>query len=303
MKRFISFVLVVFIAASVVHAQKQFEGELHYRSIENNDQFTVDASFGMAYNGARNTKYIIKGNKVLYIDECTHMRTLVDGDNDIVILYNELIGKGMQFKYDNYRKTYFSTFSKEGPSYMGHGNPPTLYRFAKESDIVTMDKQTEYIKGRIESKTSGMDFDIYAIPSYIMPQAYSQLFLRGIEIDKLIGKMKYESVNLIHLATDALGETAIKKVAKTMSKLTGAKISDMSEAKTYMLIELKETIERSVDDSEFTIPAEIRINKSESPFDVLDLYKEAHAYLLKNNMYPTQINKEVIYKIEDEWDF
>ena len=300
MKRFLSFVLIALITTLVAHAQKQFEGELHYRSIENHDQLVVDGSCGMAYNGARNTKYIIKGNKVLFVDECTHMRTLMDADNDIVVLYNELIGKGMQFKYSHYEKTYFATFSKEGPSYMGHGTPPSLYRFDKESDVVLMDMQTEYIKGRIENKTAGTDFDIYAIPSYKMPKAYSQIISYGIDIDNLIGKLKWEQTNLIKPVLGGLGN---KIAAKVMSKMVDAKVTDMSEAKTYVLNELKEIKERNVDDSEFTIPEGISVDKSESPFKVLKLYKETRAYLLKNNMYPTQVNKDVIYKIDDEWDF
>ncbi len=284
-------------------AQKNFEGELHYRSIENHDKTVVDVSCGMAYNGSRNTTYIVKGNKVLFIDECTHMRTIVDADNNVVILFNELIGKGMQFEYDGYAKSYFNTFSKEGPSYMGHGAPPSLYRFEKEGNLTLSDKQAEYIKGRIENKTASTDFDIYAFSSYVMPKAFSDIFLHGIDINRLIGKMKWEQVNLIGSALSDFGKLPTKIAKKYLSKLVDSQITDLSEAKTYELNELKEINEREVSDAEFLLPEGINIDKSESPFKVLDLYKETRAYLLQHNMYPTQLNKDVIYKIDDEWDF
>lgn len=59
-----------------------------------------------------------------------------------------------------------------------------------------------------------------------------------------------------------------------------------------------------MDDSEFAIPADIKVSASESPFEVVKLYKDNSVYLGKNNMYPTQTQQDVVYKIEDEnWDF
>lgn len=322
MKKILSLFLLAFALTSVTSAQKVFEGELHYRSMENYDQNTVDMSFGTAYNGARNTKYIIKGNKVLLIDECTHMRTLVDSDNNTTTIYNELIGKGMQFSSGEFAKVYFTTFSEEGPSYDIEkklssikdksfldkipSNRPTVYRFEKENDVMLMDRQAEYIKGRIENMAVATDFDIYAFSSYVMPKAYSKLFLRGIDIDKLIGKIKYEQTLLLRaVLEDANFDTkkGLKIAKKYASKLAETKLANLSEIKSYMLNELKTIIERNVDDSEFIIPADINIDKSEEPTKLLTLSKEVREYLLEHNLYPTQKNKEVIYKIEDEWDF
>lgn len=51
------------------------------------------------------------------------------------------------------------------------------------------------------------------------------------------------------------------------------------------------------------VPENYDIVVSKSPFKVLSLYRAAKKYLIKNNQYPTQLETDVTYKIEDEWDF
>ena len=185
-----------------------FEGELRYRSV---DKFTVEASFGMAYNGARNVTYIIKGNKILFIDECTHMRTLIDAAKNQVTLYSDLINQGMEFKYESYEETYFSAFSEKGSSYMGHGNPPTLYRFKNEGKGAFMEKTVDLIKGRIENKTASTDFEFYSDSHIVLPALYSKLFTYGVDIKGLIVKMKWVQNNQISLAIADFGKKGVNE--------------------------------------------------------------------------------------------
>lgn len=287
-----------------VHTTKVFEGELHYRSVENHDQAVVASSVGRAYNGARNTTYIIKGNKILFIDECTHLHTLIDTEKNQVTLYSNLINKGMQFNYESYSNTYMESFSKQGPSYMGYKNPPTLYRFQEEGKTNFMGTSVEYIKGRIENITASTDFEFYSDNRITLPVNFNKLFTCGIEISGLICRMKYTQNNQISNALPPeLSKSASKKAAKFISKKTGFKISNINDLKMFVLSELKEIKERPVDDAELLVPANIKIDVSEDPNKVIELYKENHDYLVKNNMYPTQLNKDVLYAIDEEWDY
>ena len=258
-------------------AQKPFEGELHYRSMENHDNNIIKFSSDMAYNGARNTSYTIKGNKTLFKDDCTQMSLLLDPENNNVTLYSDLIKKGMQFDYKSYAAAYLGSFTKEGPSFMGHGMPPTLYRFEPTGENIDfMNYSTEYLKGRIENKTASTSFDLYRTLSFNMPKTMYAAQMYGIELDGLIVKITWEQVN---------------------------NVPTLGEFKSYVYTELKEIVERPVDDSELAIPKDIKIDKSESPFKVVSLYKDNAKYLEEHNMYPTQVNKDVIYKIDETWDF
>lgn len=276
MNRFLIIMWICLIPVSGM-AQKSFEGELHYRSMENHDNNIIKYSSGMAYNGARNTTYIIKGNKTLHRDECTHMSLLLDPDNNTVILYSDLIKEGMQFNYESYAASYLGSFTKKGPSYMGLKVTPTLYRFEPTGkNIDFMNYSTEYIKGRIENKTASTSFDIYRTLSFNMPKTMYAAQMYGIEVDGLIVKIVWEQINIA---------------------------PGLGELKSYVCTELKGIVERPVNDSELTIPKDIKINKSKSPFKVVGLYKNNAKYLEKHNMYPTQINKDVIYRIDETWDF
>ena len=256
-----------------------FEGELHFRTMENHDENAVKFSFGMSYNGARDIKYIIKGNKVLYKDESTNMYTILDPDKDSIILFSTYIKKGMKFNYSHYIGSYLSAFSADGQctKELGYINLPSCYRFnIIDDNYKYKDYTAQYIEGRIENQSAGTSIDIINMPNIKIPRAMYHIQLYGISIDGLIAKLTYEQIN---------------------------NVPHVGELKTYVSSELKEMISRNVDDSEFNIPSEISIDISESPFEVVELYKQNDKYLKKNKLYPTQINKNVIYEINEEWDF
>ena len=275
-----AFALVLFsFFSSITFGQeaKKFEGKLSYRSIENHDKNIVDNSCGMAYNGSRSSSYIIKGENVLFTDSCTNIHILFQPQINVVTIYCPNTKKGMAFNYENYRNTYGASFSPKGPSYMGHGMPPSLYRFTTEGNGATMlNHNTEYIKGRIENQTAGTSFDIYNIKEFEVPQTMYIAYLFGIEIKGLISKCVWEQVN---------------------------NVPNVGEFKTYVSSELKNIEEYIVDDSVFTIPADIHISKTENAIEFVNIYKENHQYLLQNNKYPTQTSDKVVYEIDEEWDF
>lgn len=256
-----------------------FEGKLSYRSLENVDKTIIKWSMGMSYNGARNSTFLIKGNKVLFKDECTHMCTLLDPDNNVIILYSDLIGKGMQFDYESYATTYLSSFSEKGPSFQGQAAlKPSVYRIETIGEIADFQgERAEHVKARIENTYAGTSIDLYRVNSYNIPTTMYVAQMYGIKLNGLITKFTWEQTN------------------------SGAGF--VGEMKGYVFTELTDIDKRPVDDSEFNIPQNIKVDKSESPFKVVDLYKENAKYLTKHNMYPTQIANDVTYKIDEDWDF
>ena len=269
-----------------VNAQgnEPFEGKLSYRSLENHDETVVKGSHGVAYNGARNTTFLIKGNKVLFRDESSHMSTLFDPDNNVVILYSELIGKGVQFDYESYAALNMGSFSEKGPVFQGKMlSKPSVYRI--EATGKTADFQGEVAKHyqcRIENMNGGTSIDLYQVDSYNIPTTMFAAQMYGLKMNGLITKFTWE----------------------TMDKVPYLPI----DLKAYVFSELTNIDKRSVDDSEFDIPQNIKIDKSKSTLNkmqlkIVALYKAHTKYLTEHNMNPTQTANDVIYKIDEEWDF
>lgn len=215
-------------------------------------------------------------------------------------------------QYSEYAQCMLNRFSKEGPSYLGHGLPPTLYRFENKGTTTLMDRSADYLKGRIENATASTDIDIYAFSSFIMPKAYTALCLRGIEVDGVIGKTVWKQTNMIGDAMKDMSDNIKRSVYKKISKLAGTKVTYTSDAKVYCMSKLTDIRERVVDDTEFSIPSDIKIyyssenslhKRASTMTQLTDFYKENHAYLMKHNMYPTQVNRDVVFSIDEEWDF
>lgn len=264
---------------------RNFEGELHYRSLENHDKNIVKYSNGMAYNGARDITIIIKNNITLHRDNCTKITTLLVPGNRIVI-YSDILKKGLEFDYTDYSQLYLGAFSSEGPLMPYRATlyskvkynplPPKLYSFkGTEYSAKILDMHAIHVQGRIENTYASTDFDIMKVPDFNMPKSYYAIQLYGINQSGLIAKFiwKQDNKNLLGVL------------------------------KTYVCTELKRIVERTVDSSEVEIPQEIEIEKG-SAIKLVDLYKDTTKYLKKNKMYPTFTQTDVIYKIDDEnWDF
>lgn len=300
------FGLFLFVCSVSGQEKKAFEGELHYRSLENHDKNMLAFSAGLAYNGSRDIKFIIKGNKTLFRDECLHLTILLDPDKNIVIEYFDLIEKGMQFDYGSYVKMRGS-YSKEGPSPIEHNISirPTLYRF--ESTGKTIDYlgyNTEFITGRIEVNLVGTSFEIYKVASFEMPKSYEFGLLYGIDIDGLISKFVHRQINnapKLMKENKSVAKRARKLLTKEDKSVFNSNIQS-GEMKGAVYTELKEIIERRVDEAEFVVPQNIGIQEYDA-MKYFSLYKENTAYLEEHNMYPSQVYKDVDYKIDEDWDF
>ena len=90
---------------------KYFEGELVYNNFENHSKIVLKLSKGMAYNGKRTVRVLMKGSVVHIIDEVLHFHTLLVPEENKAIIFNDFLKRGQQFPYNEYVKTYLSQYS------------------------------------------------------------------------------------------------------------------------------------------------------------------------------------------------
>ena len=243
-KKFILFVLIISAINSFA-----FEGELHYRSMVNADEFMIAASKGLIFNGVRNQTVLIKGNKTLITDNTQYCQ-LYDGDNGKIVLYSLACKKGLRFDYEFYRN-FMATWSRDKRIIRINKKvsielSPTIYNVEEHQ---LLEKYESYdmkaYKILIEHDNNNDNFDIYCI-NQKMPSSYYDALYHGLSIDgdKLI--VKFVCHSLMKLSKiDGITK-------KIISKKIGAKIN--KQPKMYECAELKKIAARDVSDEEFSIP-------------------------------------------------
>ncbi len=357
--------LMLFLACGVTfntYAQQDnntpFEGDLFYSSMENVNEYTQKISRGTVFNGKRNTVYTVRGKKVLFKDNSYHFTVLVDSEANTVVYYFNLLQKGVQFPYDQYRNI-SGGFTKEGPNVQGVSLAPMVYKFDSTGESINFKGQTAIkTKGHIETPTSVTDFDIYTIPMNVSKNIYL-IQLGGLEVDGLVTKLSYVQENkMSQLDESAESKEAMDKQVKAITSNIMSDLSKMSrqemmeyaekikkeqkeaygvsstelvsskgrdkmvqgmgydmsfeeltntDMKSYMGLELKDIVYRTVDDTEFNLSGDIQIVTdmlSITGSAILPkLQSENTAYLKANNMYPDQITEDVVYDINEEWEY
>lgn len=262
-----------------ISAQSIFEGEIAYRNFENHSKTVRRFSKGMAYNGARNVKVLLKGNKMHIIDESMHLNTLVLPDENAVIIYNDLLKRGLKCSYSNYTQTYMSAYSSK-PSVVGQTKKYAV-RKTGLTKVIKGEQCSQY-KGNVTAQVSGVspavtEIEMWCSDRYKTSPTYTY-FLNGIEVANLA--VKY--------TTDQHG-----------------KIPIFGSMDSFVAAEVKSITPRNVDDSEMQIPADYELKETDSASKMLGIYGDTSKYLKKNKMYPTDAdtNTEVTYTIDEEWDF
>ncbi|WP_305115934.1 hypothetical protein [Duncaniella muris] len=278
MKYALTIVLMLLISVAV-GAQNQFEGEIDYRNFESHSKTVRKFSKGMAYNGARNVKVLVKGNKIHIIDESMHLNTLLDPDANSVIIYNDLLKKGLKCTYTDYTTTYMSAY----------GPKPTVNGQTKEYSVVPVNEYKEIngvkcqkYSGKVIAKVNGANpatttVEVWCSNEHPVTPIYD-FYLNGLQIPGVA--MKW--------TTDQHG-----------------KIPLFGSMDSFVASEVKSITPREVDDSEMQIPTDYELKVTNSPFKMLGIYGDTVKYLKKNKMYPADADKnmDVTYKIEEEWDF
>lgn len=280
MKTKILFYLFIFLGvtlSAMAQDDASFEGEITYRNFENYNKVVLKFSKGMAYNGARNVKVLIKGYNMHIIDESLHMHTLLLPGEDKAIIFNDLLKKGQQFPFTEYVNNYLSSFSPEDHVVSG-------VTLSNTSTIKDTGETKEYkgqlckiYKGQVIANNGGTtsDIELWVSSKYDIYKCY-WYFVNGIQVPGIVLKWTYD---------------------------TKGKVPLFGQMSGFVASELKTIEERVVTEEEMQVPSDYDITVSKSPFKVLKLYGSTTKYLKKNGMYPTQIESDVTYKIDEEWDF
>lgn len=270
----------------IVNAQdsSMFEGELVYTNFENHSKIVRKLSSGMAYNGVRNIRVIIKNNADIHmIDETLHMHTLLLASRNKAIIYNDLIKEGQEFSYSAYVSTYLDVFAPDASSSDYH----VEYNLGKTGETKEhLEKKCVVYKGQYIKGVYATEYTPYT-------EVRTDLEIWAIAGDYSVYKSYWHTINGLQIPG---------YVAKYTYNQNGS-LPLFGKLSSYVASELKEMNARKVTDEEMSVPEGYKIKVSNSPFKVLKLYKRSTKYLKKNNMYPSQKDSEVTYQIDDKWDF
>jgi len=277
--RFVALFVFILLTNLLTYSQTLFEGEIDYRNFENHSKAVRKLSKGMVYNGARNVKVLIKGNKMHIIDKSMHLNTLLLPDEGYVIVYNDLLKKGLKCSYTNYTMSYMSQY---GPKEYIPGQKKNYEVKATGEIKEIQDEPCKLYKGTVTTTVDGASptvtaVEVWCSTKYKVDPVY-QNYLYGVEIPGVAVKW----------ATEQHG-----------------KIPIIGSMDSFVASEVKSITPRTVDDSEMQIPPEYELKLTDSAFKMLGIYGDTKKYLKKNKMYPADAenNTEVTYKIEEEWDF
>ena len=260
-----TFLLTVLLGSA---QNKYFEGELVYNNFENHSKIVLKLSKGMAYNGKRTVRVLMKGSVVHIIDEVLHFHTLLVPDENKAIIYNDFLKRGQQFPYDEYIKTYLSQYSISKDKVKG-----TFTKTGETEQV--LDHTCDLMKGKVSASSVKTDLEAWVLPDYKIHDSY-RCVAYGMDVNGLALKWAYKTIGKVPL---------------------------IGEMRSYVQSELVEMNAREVTDAETSVPENFSIVKSTSPFKVLGLYKDTKKYLKEHGMYPDDIDKEVTYQTEEEWSF
>ena len=273
----LSILFCSFTLTSHTQNERFFEGDIIYRNFENHNKTVIKFSSGMAYNGSRTVRVIMKGYNIHIIDESMHMHTLLLPNEDKAIIFNDLLKKGQQFPFAEYVNNYLTALSPNDRVVSGTtiSSKSTISDTGIKKDY--MGQTCSVYKGQVISNngSSTSEVELWVSSKFDIYKSY-WYFLNDIQVPGIALKWTYD---------------------------TKGKIPLFGQMSSYVASEAKEINERIVADEEMQVPENYDIVVSKSPFKVLSLYRAAKKYLIKNNQYPTQLETDVTYKIEDEWDF
>lgn len=259
-----------------IHAEK-FEGKLQVVTFNNMDKKTEGFSSGIGYNGATELEIIVKGDKVLVNNKSLFYSTLYDPESGFVYFWSEKLGEGISIDYQKYCEM-FQVFTKKDRKFLFTVIPGYTYNLSVVTDkIESFGHPAQFLSGRIENKTAGVDVDLEIIPSISIPFGLNMALTYGIDIEGFVSKFRWTMDNRVALVGQFKGYQGID-----------VKSMDMSYQPT---------------EEDFKIPDSVIIKKK-GPADLHGYCKKLGKYLKKNNLFPDQTNSEVIYELnENEWSY
>lgn len=255
-----------------------FEGDLYYRAIENHSKATIRWSYGLAYNGERNLRIVMRGSGLDIIDESLQYHTLLLPDQNKVYLYSDLLQRALEFDY-SYVTSYLYSLSP---------NPSSLTPdVTRTNSIVQTDEVVEYngdlcnkMKGDLVYNGPGnahYKVEAWYSKRYSVYKNYWSVF-QGLEVTGIVKKWVYTfSSDPLPIVGHIYGSVA--------SELLGV-------------------IERKVNEKELTVPAGYTIVHNAKNKDLVSLYKDQRKALNNHGCYPgVKDMREIDNNLLNDWDF
>lgn len=250
-------------------AKSDFEGSLLYVSYEHHSDAVLKYSYGMAYNGTKNVKIMMKGSAIHIVDLCTHMHEIIDMEFQKYLVYSDLTNEGVDCGI-SYLNTIKSTLSEQSQYYN--------YNYQQTGTIKYKGDLCKKMKSNISSKDPSSNasgsVEIWYSNKISSNTAY-QYFAFGAPVSGIIKKWLYISN------------------AKSM-------VGDMRSMVSTELVAINP---ESLDDDIFSFPNNIKVLKKDPVTAVPSLYKNNKKAMKKIGIIPADENMEARLKIENDWDY
>ncbi|MGN1277515.1 MAG: LysM peptidoglycan-binding domain-containing protein [Floccifex sp.] len=249
-----------------------FEGALLYRNCEYHSNLVRKFSYGMAYNGERTVKIIIKGDLIHIIDLTMHVHNVIS-NNDKVYVYSDVTRNGI-VSDAHFLKQYMSSLD---PDYSQSGLEKTSTLQSTAERVTYKGDECKVYKGALKTGDAAeTDIEMWYSDLYIVPTNQKYLFY-GLNPGGIVRKGIYSQNGYVPL----LGKTH-----------------------STMATELIALTEYDVPINDINPPADIHFENFAKPSQLTAFYKENTKQLKKQKIYPTKMNtKETQYLIRNQWDF
>ncbi|MGN0280766.1 MAG: LysM peptidoglycan-binding domain-containing protein [Prevotella sp.] len=249
-----------------------FEGALLYRNYEYHSNLVRKFSNGMAYNGERTVKIIIKGDLIHIIDLTMHVHNVISS-NDKVYVYSDISGKGI-VSDSHLLKQYMSSLD---PDYSESGLEKTSTLQSTTERVTYKGDVCKVYKGALKTGDAAeTDIELWYSDMYKVTTNQKYLFY-GLNPGGIVRKGIYSQNGYVPL---------LGKMHSTMAT------------------ELIALTEYDVPINDINPPKNIRFEKYVKPSQLTAFYKENTKQLKKQKLYPAKMNtKETQYRIRNQWDF
>ncbi len=282
----ITSIISFFLFALCINAQEipaAFEGEIVYETYENYSDYMLKMPHSIFFNGVHKIRMIVKGDKVHIMDETTGCHTMADAGSNRFIHYCDHTSSGLDYSAD------FESQLVLLPRDITYSN---FTAKLKANTIALTGDTTEILGHKCAVYQGEMERDMSMIQKYEIKA--------HVATDIPISKGYSYGIQ----GLDVPG-MPLKWIFKYDGGHVGMGVGELSY---YIETDITEIIPRTVEDSEFEIPAEYKIQKynGRNPMSLMKYYKGIKKVLVKTGIKGGENQEKttgVHYKTNDEWDF
>ena len=249
-----------------------FEGALLYRNYEYHNNLVRKFSYGMAYNGERTVKIIIKGDLIHIVDMTMHVHNVISS-NDKVYVYSDITRSGIVTD-TQYLRQYMSSLD---PDYKTSDMEKTSTLNTTAEKITYKGDICNVYKGALKiGDAAETDVEMWYSDNYKVTTNQKYLFY-GLNPAGIVRKGIYSQNGHVPLLGKMHSTIATELIALT---------------------------EYQVPIDDINPPQNIRFEKFIKPSQLTAFYKENLKQLKNQNLFPAKLkSKETQYLIRDQWDF